>query len=134
MSRLNLIVCMAVLAFASIHATPSDSQSKDVHTATDIRLMDSGWWPTKGTAARDEYVGSAACAMCHADKAESQKNTAMAHALMTANSAVPNHVLHGPLDFRIGSYNYEVAQTAPGAVYSVRDGSQLVSVPLTWAF
>jgi hypothetical protein len=135
MSRLNLIiVCVAVLVLAPVHSQLSGSQSKDVHTATEIRLMDPGWWPTKGAAARDEYVGSAACAQCHADKAESQKNTAMAHALMTADSAVPNHVLHGPLEFRVGSYNYQVAQTATGAVYSVSNGSHSVSVPLSWAF
>jgi hypothetical protein len=134
MSRLNLIVCVAVLVFAPIRSALSGSQSKDAHTATDIRLMDPGWWPTKGTAARDEYAGSAACAMCHAEKAESQNNTAMAHALMTANAAVSNHLLHGQLEFRIGSYNYEVAQTGPGVVYSVSNGTQSVSVPLNWAF
>jgi hypothetical protein len=125
-----------VLVFVFVLAAQSGSQSKTAHTATEIRLMDPGWWPTKGTAARDQYVGPAGCAGCHAEQVETQKNTPMAHALtlVTANSAVPSHVLHGPLGFRVGSYNYEVAQTSAGAVYSVSNGTQSLSVPLNWAF
>ncbi len=135
MSRQNLIIlCVVVLVFAPVHSQLSGSQSKDTHTATEIRLMDPGWWPTKGTPARDEYAGSAACAQCHADKAGSQKNTAMAHALIRADSVIPDHVAHGPLEFHVGSYNYEVAQKDSKPVYSVSNGTQSLSVPLSWAF
>ena len=134
MSRLKQIPYAVVLVFVFVLAGRSGSQRKTAYTATEIRLMDPGWWPTKGTAARDQYVGPAGCAGCHAEQVETQKNTPMAHALMSANSAVPNHVLHGPLGFRVGSYNYEVTQTSAGAVYSVSNGTQSLSVPLSWAF
>jgi len=57
----------------------------------------------------------------------------MAHALIAASSAL-TQIPHGPLGFRIGSYSYDVAQTAKGTLYSVSNGTQSISVPLTWAF
>ncbi len=134
MSRLKILRCFALLVLVPAFVALSDSPNKEVHTATEIRLLDPGWWPTKGTPARDEYVGSVACAKCHADKAETQKNSAMAHALVSASAAVPQQVSHGPLGFRISGYSYDVAQTANGPSYSVSNGSQSLSVPLKWAF
>lgn len=134
MSRLVPIFCFGALTLAYAFAAQSSSKNKQVQTATEIRLMQPGWWPTKGTATRDEYVGSATCAKCHSDKAENQKTTPMAHALTAAKSAVANQTLRGPLGFHVGPYNYEVAQTAEGALYSVSNGARSLSVPLLWSF
>jgi len=134
MSRLKIFRCVALLVLVSALVAQSDSPNKEVHTATEIRLLDPGWWPTKGTPARDEYVGSDACAKCHAERAQTQKNSAMAHALVSASAAVPQQVSQGPLGFRIGAYSYEVTQAANGPSYSVNNGSQSLSVPLKWAF
>src|ERR1041385_3700716 len=106
MSRPGLILGVVTLVFSTM-AAQSGSKNKQVRTATEIRLMEPGWWPTKAIAARDQYVGSEACARCHGDKVESQKNTPMAHALMPANSAVSNEILHGPLVFHVGPYRSE---------------------------
>lgn len=134
MSRLMPFSGVAVLVFVLLPSAPAQSQSKESGTATEIRVTGPGWWPTKGTAARREYAGPAACAECHTDKVESQKTTPMAHALMTAEAAVPRQVAHGPLGFNIGSYTYQVAQTAKGIFYSVSDGKESLSVPLSWVF
>src|SRR5205823_4959617 len=133
-SRLKLFRRTALLVLAPTLIAQSNSPGKGVHTATEIRVMDPGWWPTKGTAGRDEYVGSAACAQCHADKVESQKSTPMARALVRASDALVEQVSHGPLGFGVGIYQYKVAQTAKGPTYSVTNGSQTASVPLSWAF
>lgn len=96
--------------------------------------MEPGWWPTKGIPMRSEYVGPAACANCHGDKAENQESTPMAHALESASSAVADQTLRGPLGFRVGPYNYEVARTAQTPLYSVNDGTRSLSAPLLWSF
>jgi hypothetical protein len=54
---LLLIILVALRAFL-ISAESASSESKEVSTATEIRLIDPGWWPTKGTPARDQYEES----------------------------------------------------------------------------
>jgi hypothetical protein len=101
--------------------------------ATEDRLQYPGWWPTKGAPAREEYVGPAACAACHAEKTTAQGKSPMAHALMpAAQSGILRS--HERLSFRIGSYNYQIEQTKEGSVYSVADGARSISAPLDWAF
>ncbi len=140
MTRAGVFIRFAGLVFVPLLAAqsitpkkPKKDENKAINTATEIRLLDPGWWPTKGTPAREEYIGSAACAKCHGDKAQTQPNTPMAHALSFANSAASEDN-HRPLHFSIGSYNYEVAHTSNGATYSVSNGSNSMSVPLVWVF
>jgi len=101
--------------------------------ATADRVQGASWWPTKGTPARDEYVGPDACAQCHRAKANSARNTPMAHASM---AAADSEVLrsHDRLEARIGPYQYEILRTPEGSVYSVSDGAKSVSAALAWAF
>jgi hypothetical protein len=33
--------------------------------STEEHVQSPGWWPTKGTAARADFVGTAECAKCH---------------------------------------------------------------------
>jgi Cytochrome c554 and c-prime len=110
----------------------SAQESKEVPTATDIRLTEPGWWPTKGSVDRREYVGAAECERCHSQISANQKSTLMAHALAVASPQSFPELSHGPLRFRIGAYDYELSQTASGGRYSVNDGSQSVSVPIGW--
>src|ERR1700686_4754319 len=77
---LLLIILVAPRAFV-ISAESASSKNKEISTATEIRVIDPGWWPTKGTPARDQYVGSDTCARCHQNIVETQKNTPMAHAV-----------------------------------------------------
>src|SRR5229473_3548092 len=81
---LLLIILVAPRGFR-ISAASASSKSNQVSTATEIRVIDPGWWPTKGTFARDQYVGSETCGHCHQDKFETQKNTPMGAEYSTTN-------------------------------------------------
>jgi Cytochrome c554 and c-prime len=120
----------------SVLATPSWSQTRPaarVSLATQDRVRNPGWWPTKGDAPRSAYRGWAACGECHAGKLQSQQQTPMAHAAAHAGDA---DVLrrHISLEFLSGTYNFQLSTTADGSVYSVSDGANAFSQPLSWAF
>ncbi|HXZ32139.1 MAG TPA: multiheme c-type cytochrome [Terriglobales bacterium] len=101
--------------------------------ATADRVQGSGWWPTKGTAAREDYVGPDACAQCHRAKVNGARKTPMAHASMpVADSEALRS--HNRLETQIGPFHYQIVSTAQGVEYSVTDGTKSASVPLTWAF
>jgi Cytochrome c554 and c-prime len=132
-----VLVFFAVLAWVPLLPANFNAASENavtsVNTATEIRVLDPGWWPTKSSPAREDYVGSAVCAKCHGDKAGTQKSTAMAHALTIASSAEFDS-MKAPLIFKIGSYSYEIGHSADGAVYSVKKEGSSTSVPLGWIF
>ena len=141
-SRVALLPFVALLNFCGIatelRATDAAKMlpgtHEEVQTATETRLLEPGWWPTKGTATRDEYGGAAACARCHADKTESYAATPMAHALSPVASEKLPELTHGPLHFTIGTYSYELAQTPAGPTYSVNDGTRSLSESIKWVF
>src|SRR5947207_8616136 len=137
MKSARVLVSVAVLVWvpllpANFNAASGNAVTS-VNTATEIRVLDPGWWPTKSTPAREEYVGSAVCAKCHGDKAGTQTRTAMAHALTIASPAELDS-MKTPLIFKIGSYSYEIGHSADGAVYSVKKEGSSTSVPLGWIF
>lgn len=100
---------------------------------TQDRLDISGWWPTKGTPRREEFVGPAVCSHCHADQFASQQTTPMAHAAMkVANSPILDS--HQKLSSRNGQYLYQITRTEAGTTYSVSDGTDSISAALAWAF
>ncbi|MBZ5514534.1 MAG: cytochrome c family protein [Acidobacteriia bacterium] len=101
--------------------------------ATEERVRRPGWWPTKGTFSRSEYLGPETCAECHASEAEVQQTTPMAHAGARARDSKILRA-HERLSFHLGPYVYDIARTEDGSAYSVSDGRQSVSVPLGWAF
>jgi hypothetical protein len=99
---------------------------------TELRVQAPGWWPTKGERGRDEYVGPAECARCHADKAAAYQTTAMVHA---ASRAVASEMLlqHGPLNLRLGQYRYQVETTNQKSVFKISDEKTSLSEDLLWA-
>jgi hypothetical protein len=125
--------------------------------ATPDRIQGPGWWPTKGTAPRADYVGSAACTPCHGSQASSQPLTSMARTAMKADQS---DVLRGSpqLTFSSGDYAYRIASdddrpasqptgvrpqesqtggqtpSRGGPLYTVSSGTRSSSVRLTWAF
>jgi len=104
-----------------------------VPMATDDRVQLPGWWPTKGTASRDEFLGPDACAACHASKVRTQKDTPMAHAaLRPADSEALRS--HDQLTLSFSPYTYQISRQPDGSLYSVTDGKQTISVPVSWAF
>jgi len=131
-SLLGVLLLVAPRAFV-ISAAPASSQQNPVSTTTEIRLIDPGWWPTKGTFARDQYVGSETCGRCHRDIAATQTNTPMAHAVKPATAEAFTNMPH-TMQFRTGSYDYSVSQTSSGAEYSTSNGQQSASAALNWVF
>jgi predicted CXXCH cytochrome family protein len=101
--------------------------------ATEDRLQRPGWWPTKGIAPRQEFLGPAACEPCHSSKLQTQKLAPMANAAMhpLASEALRSH---NQLSFHVPPYTYQILRQEGGSMYSVTDGAHSISVPLSWAF
>lgn len=101
--------------------------------ATVDRLRDPGWWPTKGTPPRADYVGAGACAECHRSESATQPSTSMARTAMTARAS---HVLRDAkrLTFTGGGYSFAIVSDPQPPVYTISNGTQSSSAPLTWAF
>jgi Cytochrome c554 and c-prime len=102
---------------------------------TAARVQSPGWWPTKGDATRDSYVGTATCAKCHASKVASQQKHAMARAAVRAATA---EILrqHDHLSFRLGPYREEIVTKGEKSVLTVTTGAGAapLSRELQWAF
>jgi hypothetical protein len=101
--------------------------------STADHLAEPGFWPTQNEPSRAEFTGPEACARCHALKTASQEQTPMARNLMPAAAA---EILHSQpaLAFSVGNFKYRIDTGASQAAYSVANGSQRLSYPLTWAF
>src|SRR6516162_6254124 len=100
--RSILIFCLWMI---QILATASWSQTRPTSTvplATQDRVRNPGWWPTKGDAARSSYRGPAACGEGHSAKLAVQLATPMAHAAATAADATILRQ-HGSLAFASGA-------------------------------
>jgi len=122
-----LAVGLALLTWAST------ADRKSVPMATEDRLQLPGWWPTKGTAPRDEFLGPDACEPCHASKVQSQKKTPMAHAAMQPSDTEQLRS-HEQLTFQLAPYTYQITRQQDGSIYSVTDGARTVAAPMGWAF
>lgn len=97
------------------------------------RLEETTWWPTKGLASHDEYVGAPECAECHSYEVKSQALTAMAHA---SSRSIDSNLLDGEsgLAFRQFPYDYKIARRNGALIYSVGDGRSLLTNSLIWVF
>lgn len=111
---LLLIAWLGVIPFA-LCQVPSPSGTP---MATADRVPGPGWWPTKGTPAREEYLGPDACGQCHRAKVNSTRKTPMAHASMAAADSETLRS-HDRLEAQIGPYHYEIVRMPAGSVYSV---------------
>ena len=130
--QLGSALAICVVASASLGQTSAPvSMSK----LTAARVQSTSWWPTKGDAARDSYVGTAVCAKCHASKVASQQKHAMARAAVRAGDA---EILrqHDHLSFRLGRYREQIVTTGGKSVLTVTagDGTAHLSTQLLWAF
>jgi hypothetical protein len=125
-----LAMCLAGCGSLAQTSAPA---SMSMPTAS--RVQSPGWWPTKGDASRDRYVGVATCARCHASKAETQQKHAMARAAVHAADA---DILrqHGHLSFRAAPYREEIVTQAGKSILTVTkdDGAARFSADLLWAF
>ena len=103
-----------------------------VETATQDRLEDPGWWPTKGTYPRDRFVGSAACRQCHGSIFKSQQTTPMAHAAHFQGASSLQQ--KAPPAFQNDPYSYVLLPSDVGTVLSVADGPKREATPPAWTF
>jgi hypothetical protein len=130
--RVVSALAIAVVASACLAQT-SAPVSMSMPTAS--RVQSPGWWPTKGDAPRDSYVGTATCAKCHASKVATQQKHAMARAAVRAADA---EILrqHDHLSFRLGPYREEIVTNGGKSVLTVtaNDGGARLSADLLWAF
>ena len=101
--------------------------------ATDERIEAPGWWPTKGSVSRRDFVGTGECARCHAKRAASQITTPMAHASAPAASSDILHD-HDRLTLQLTPYSYVISRDAGGIAYSVSDATNSISETLAWVF
>ena len=120
---------VAILAAALVQA----SAASWAQMATADRMGGPGFWPTKGTPSRSDYVGAAACAACHPSIAATQAETRMARTLRRAEDA---DLLRGPepLRFAGAGYEYEMVRKGSEVLLSASDGSRSASARLSWAF
>lgn len=123
-----LAICVAAPACLAQTSAPV---SMSMPTAS--RVQSPGWWPTKGDAARESYVGTATCARCHASKTATQQKHAMARAAVRAGDA---EILrqHDHLSFRLGPYREEIVTKGGKSVLTVTGGAAPLSTELLWAF
>jgi hypothetical protein len=124
-----LFLCPA----SDIWLLAQSSSSSAISLPTELRVRGPGWWPTKGSAAREEYVGSETCEECHELKFESQQQTPMANAAIRAphSKALLEHT---PLTFQSGPYSYQLVTQNGKSILSVNNGSAIFSSDLLWAF
>jgi len=98
------------------------------------RLLYRGWWPRHSAKADDSYVGPAACAACHADKAKTQKDTPMARTAVILGAEPNILATHGRLTFQAGSFGYQFAMADGKAMYTATDGTRSLSARIKWSF
>ena len=79
------------------------------------------------------YVGSAACAQCHAPLAAKRLANSMSRALEPVESC---EILktHPRLTFRIGSYSYQIVREGNQSIYTISDGLNSISEPVLYCF
>jgi Cytochrome c554 and c-prime len=99
---------------------------------TEIRVVESPWWPTSGSSKRNTYVGSAACAACHAKEYVSQTKTSMGRAAVKAGDSALLKA-HPHLNVTQDGYRYELSTSNGTALFTVSDGNQTTTKNLLWA-
>jgi hypothetical protein len=120
------------LTIAVSASSLAQTAASSISLPTELRLQGNGWWPTKGEAARSEYVGSEACAKCHASIAATQQKSAMAHAASRASQSGSLRG-HDHLAYQIGPYTYQLTTQDDQSVLTVSHDTSSVSEILIWA-
>jgi hypothetical protein len=101
--------------------------------ATQERLDQPGWWPTKLLPSRKDLVGPEACAKCHPAITASAKDSEMAKALLRPEDSEVLRTREGQ-GFQLESYLYKLEHTPQSYEFSVRQGPDSSTQPITWAF
>jgi hypothetical protein len=92
----------------------------------------SRWRPTHELAGV-RYVGSDACAQCHAPQTTRRQANPMSRALEPVENC---DVLkaHPRLSFRNGAYNYQIVREGNRSSYTISNGANSISEPILFCF
>ena len=91
------------------------------------------WRPGGRDDSGVRYVGSAACAECHAEEAAKQRATPMGRA--SERPADCDILKARPrMTFRQGRYTYEITRAGAESLYTVGDGVSKISEPVLFCF
>jgi len=123
--ELLLVLLSVSVATAQVPATIGEQFSSDEH------LAKPGWWPRKGDASRNDYVGAEVCAQCHAALAAGQQQHAMAHTAIPASKA---ELPGGKAAYDIGPFHYNLTKQNSAMTYTVTGNGETFSAPITWVF
>jgi hypothetical protein len=123
---------LAVLApnFAVHAGTPTSVVDR---MSTPERLDREVWWPTKLMPSRKDFVGSEACAQCHASVASVAKGSEMARALLRPEDSEVLRTREGQ-HFELESYLYKLEHTPQGRAFTVSRGGESATETIAWAF
>lgn len=131
----------ATLLFAQSRRRPAKRATANHPTAalnagqssTDDRRNGPGWWPTKETTSRSDYVGPETCVSCHVEKSSTLVSTPMA---VAGRQAIHSPILraHAKMSVHLGPYDYAITRDEQGSVATTGDGTQTISDRLGWAF
>jgi hypothetical protein len=120
-----LLTCCDLLA--------QNAGSSNASMLTEARLKAPGWWPTKGDRSRDDYVGAA-----HAPSVMLPRRRFFNAQLWprAATRAVDADSLreNPHLTFQIGSYRYQIDNSAGSNVLKISARGSSLSTNLLWAF
>jgi hypothetical protein len=131
--RPTVALLLATVVLFSVRTGAQSPASSQISVATDDRVQSPGWWPTKGSARRDDFVGTAGCAKCHEKQALAHITTPMAQA---SAPAAYSQILQAadPFSAELAPYRYDLSRSALTVTYSVTDGASSLSTPVAWAF
>jgi Cytochrome c554 and c-prime len=129
----SVVIFLVATVFLCARIGANSSTKSKISRSTEERIDARGWWPTKSSAARTDFVGTAECAKCHERIAATQLTTPMAQA---STSAVNSEILrtHSDLSAQRTAYHYELFANPAAVNFSVSDGANSLSATVGWAF
>jgi hypothetical protein len=122
--KIVLLVGMLCFAFSLWSLTSSHAQAQ--------RDAFSKWRPTHELAGV-KYVGSAACARCHAPLTNKRLANPMSRALAPVESCEELKT-HPRLSFSNLPFNYQIVREGNRSIYTISDGAYSISEPVLYCF
>jgi len=90
-------------------------------------------WHPRRVPVDANFVGDKACAECHKKMALTQAQSSMGMAMEpVSDSKVLNQ--NPRMTFRAGPYSYEIKRQGKQSIYTVTDGKDAISLPISYAF
>jgi hypothetical protein len=133
LSRVSLQFVLIVAGIALCQVRAQSPAADGFSLTTEDRVGDSGWWPTKGESARNQYTGPETCKECHRAIAALQETTPMYRAgVRAAQSEIVKE--HGRLTFQEAGFSHSLTYAPGGITYSVSDRTDSKTANAVWAF